>query len=99
MDVPDREGLAGQDAILEVMLWIQTHTMGDPEKMEDLFRTRGIDPSAFAEAGGVMVATAVAMNQSPEDAVQAAFMTGGMMGALLGRDYFSTEELPEQAAE
>jgi hypothetical protein len=92
---PPADGLAGEDAIVEVMLWIQSHTMGDPEKMEGLFTSRGIDPPAFAQAGGIMVATAVAMNQSPEDAVQAAFMTGGLLGAMLGRDYFTAEDAGE----
>lgn len=93
-DTPDEE-LAGADAIVEVMTWIQTTTLGAPDKMEELFVTRGIDPQAFAEAGQIMVQVAVAMAQEPEAAVQAAFMTGGLMGAFLGRDHFTTDMLPE----
>lgn len=90
--------LKGAEEIGAVMASIQGFAMGDSDKMEQLFREAGIDPEPFAEAAGVMVAVAVAMRQEPEDAVRAAFMTAGLIGAMLvqtgdtprpeGRDQF-----------
>lgn len=86
-------GIAGHLEIAQTLQRIQVDTMGDPEKMEALFLTRAIDPAALREAADVMLATATAMSQSPEDAVIGSFMTGALIGAMLGRETLTVGDM------